>query len=57
MKIGENLFQISHSKHSGNESRVVQEPEKRIFKRLVKDILKTYNFNIDTNSIIIDDNI
>ncbi len=47
----------SHSKHSGNESRVLQEPEKRIFKRLVKEILKTYNFNIDTNNIIIDDNI
>ncbi len=43
----------SHSKHSGDESRILEDNDKKIFKRLVKDILNTYNFNIDTNNIII----
>ncbi|MCT4637463.1 MAG: AAA family ATPase [Bacteroidales bacterium] len=41
----------SHSKHSGEEWRIIEENDKRIFKRLLKEIIQTFNFNIDTASI------
>ena len=41
----------SHSKNSGDESHIVKEGDKRIFKRILKDIIETFNFNIDTASI------
>lgn len=41
----------SHSKDSGDESRIIEDSDKRIFKRILKDIIMTYNFNIDTSSI------
>lgn len=41
----------SHSKHSGEESGIIKESDKRIFKRILKDIIETFNFNIDTSRI------
>ncbi len=41
----------SHSKDSGDESKIIEDSDKRIFKRILKDIIITYNFNIDTSSI------
>ncbi|WP_323756198.1 AAA family ATPase [Roseivirga sp.] len=41
----------SHSKHSGEESGIIEESDKRIFKRILKDIIETFNFNIDTSRI------
>ena len=43
----------SHSKHSGEETRIIDEGDKRIFKRILKDIIETFNFKIDTTGIII----
>jgi len=41
----------SHSKDSGEESRIIEDGDKRIFKRILKDIILTFNFNIETSSI------
>jgi len=43
----------SHSKDSGEESRWINDGDKRMFKRILKDIIETFNFNIDTSSIAI----
>jgi wobble nucleotide-excising tRNase len=41
----------SHSKHSGEETIIVTTGDKLMFKRLVKEISSTYQFNIDTEEI------
>ena len=41
----------SHSKYSGDESGIIEDSDKRIFKRILKDIIETFNFNIDTTNI------
>ena len=43
----------SHSKHSGEETNIVTTGDKLMFKRLVKEISSTYQFNIDTEEIIL----
>lgn len=43
----------SHSKHSGEETNIITTGDKLIFKRLVKEIASTYQFNIDTEEIIL----
>ena len=43
----------SHSKHSGEEANIVTTGDKLIFKRLVKEISSTYQFNVDTEEIIL----
>lgn len=43
----------SHSKHSGEETNMVTTGDKLIFKRLVKEISSTYQFNVDTEEIIL----
>jgi len=45
------LNKTSHSKDSTEESSIIDEGDKRIFKRLLKEIIETFNFNIDTTSI------
>ena len=45
----------SHSKHAGEEANIVTRGDKRVFKRLVKEISSTYKFNVDTEGIIYDD--
>ncbi len=41
----------SHSKHSGEETNVVTTGDILMFKRLVKEIANTYQFNVDTEEI------
>ncbi len=41
----------SHSKDSGDESRIIEDGDKLIFKRILKDIIVTFKFNIETSSI------
>lgn len=41
----------SHSKHSGEESNIISTGDKLIFKRLVKEISSTYQFNVNTEDI------
>jgi wobble nucleotide-excising tRNase len=43
----------SHSKHSGEETNIITTGDKLMFKRLVKEISSTYQFNIDTEEIIL----
>jgi len=43
----------SHSKHSGEETNIVTTGDKLMFKRIVKEISTTYQFNIDTEEIIL----
>ena len=43
----------SHSKHSGEETNIVTTGDKLMFKRLVKEISSTYQFNIDTEEVIL----
>lgn len=43
----------SHSKHSGEETNIVTIGDKLMFKRLVKEISSTYQFNVDTDEIIL----
>ncbi len=43
----------SHSKHSGEEANIITTGDKLIFKRLVKEISSTYQFNVDTEEIIL----
>lgn len=45
------LNKTSHSKDSTEESRLITDSDKRFFKRLVKEIIETFNFNIDITSI------
>lgn len=46
-----NIF--SHSKHSGEETNIITTGDKLMFKRLVKEISSTYQFNVDTEEIIL----
>ena len=41
----------SHSKDSGEESRLINDGDKRMFRRILKEIIETFNFNINTASI------
>lgn len=41
----------SHSKHSGEETNIVSTGDKLVFKRLIKEISSTYQFNINTEEI------
>lgn len=43
----------SHSKHSGEETNIITTGDKLMFKRLVKEISSTYQFNVDTEEIIL----
>ncbi len=43
----------SHSKHSGEETNIISTGDKLMFKRLVKEISSTYQFNVDTEEIIL----
>ncbi len=43
----------SHSKHSGEETNILTIGDKLMFKRLVKEISSTYQFNISTREIIL----
>lgn len=43
----------SHSKHSGEDTNIVTTGDKLMFRRLVKEISSTYQFNVDTEEIIL----
>lgn len=43
----------SHSKHSGEETNIVSTGDKKVFKRLVKEISSTYQFNVDTEGLTV----
>ena len=43
----------SHSKHSGEETNILTTGDKLMFKRLVKEISSTYQFNVSTDEIIL----
>jgi wobble nucleotide-excising tRNase len=43
----------SHSKYSGEETLIVQPSDKTMFRRIVKEIMQTYKFNINVDNITI----
>jgi wobble nucleotide-excising tRNase len=43
----------SHSKHAGEETNIITTGDKLMFKRLVKEISSTYQFNVNTDEIIL----
>jgi len=45
------LNKTSHSKDSAEEASIIEEGDRRIFKRILKEIIDTFNFNIETTSI------
>ncbi len=45
------LNKTSHSKDSAEEANIIEEGDRLIFKRILKEIIDTFNFNIDTTSI------
>lgn len=45
------LNKTSHSKDSAEESSIIDEGDKRIFKRILMEIIQTFHFNIDITSI------
>lgn len=43
----------SHSKHSGEDTNILTQGDKLMFKRIVKEISSTYQFNVDIEEIIL----